>query len=149
MISGDDEDTVHPKIRKMREKHPNKPDFDDFLTQLNVVCESANEDDLRELLSSDSLVILPPGETKIKVGELLDSLVIDNSVVLSVADNYQVNSATNRNLEENSDEVFAKNPELGLEAGIEKYRFGKRLFLSLLHRYFLITRHLRWACDVQ
>lgn len=142
LISGDDEDTVHPKIRKMREKHPNKQDFDDFLSQLNVVCESANEDDLRELLSSEFIGYTAPEETKIKVGDLLDSPVIDNSVALSVADNCQMNSDTNCNLEENSDEVFAKNPELGLEAGLEKYRFGKRLFLSLLHRYFLITRPL-------
>ena len=142
LISGDDEDTAHPKIRQIRETHPNKSDFDDFLSRLNVVCESANEDDLRELLSSEFIGYTAPGETKIKVEELLGSLVIDNSVVLSGADNYQVNSATNRKLKENSDEVFAKNSELGLEAGIEEYRFGKRLFLSLLHRYFLITRPL-------
>jgi len=144
LISGDNENTAHPKIWKIREAHPKKSDFDDFLSQLNVVCESANEDDLRELLSREFIGYIAPEKTKIKVGELLDSLVIDNLDVLSGvgSGNDQVNFATNRNLGENSDEVCAKNSELGLEAGIEKYHFGKRLFLSLLHRYFLITRPL-------
>ena len=142
LISGDDEETAHPKIRKIREIHPSESDFDDFLSQLNVVCELGNEDDLRELLSSEFIGYTPPGETEMNVGKLPHSLAIDDSVALSVADNYQVNSSINRNLEDNSDEVTVKNRELGLEAGLEKYHFGKRLFLSLLHRYFLITRPL-------
>jgi FlaA1/EpsC-like NDP-sugar epimerase/8-oxo-dGTP pyrophosphatase MutT (NUDIX family) len=142
LISGNDEDTAHPKIRKIREAHPNKSAFDDFLNQLNVVCETENEDGLRELLSSEFIGYTAPEESKIKAGELSDSLVIDNSVVISGVDDCQMNSTTNCNLEENSDEVFAKNSELRFEAGIEKYRFGKRLFLSFLHRYFLIRRPL-------
>ena len=144
LISGDKENTAHPKIWKIREEHPKKSDFEDFLNQLNVVCESGNEEDLRELLSHEFIGYVASEKAKIKVRELKDSLVINKLDAFSRVGpgNYQVNLAINHNLEENSDEVCAKKSELGSEAGIEKYHFGKRLFLNFLHRYFLIKRPL-------
>lgn len=55
LISGDAEDTVHPKIKKVIELFPDQQAFQVFAKKLKAVCESRDKIELRNLLLAEDI----------------------------------------------------------------------------------------------
>ena len=135
LISGNYQDTLHPKIKKITELHPSDIVFRDFMDELRVVSGNRDESTLRALLSNQHIgykstqnivgnVDKTSEQSKtFDTPELSESLVVNSDKAPSLGYVYKKGKS--------SEKIKAS-----------QLSFSKKIFFYLLHKYFLLVRPL-------
>ena len=135
LISGDAEDTQHPKIKKISENYPGKIEFDSFLNELKKVCNSNNEDALLKLLANGGI-----GYSQ------YEEYPVNNQPAFNAEELIRPTISSYNIIEEPlvSDSENMRNSDIvsNSEIIIEKKGFWRNIALKLLNNYFLISRPL-------
>ncbi|MDA8739007.1 polysaccharide biosynthesis protein [Luminiphilus sp.] len=144
LISGTIESTIHPKIKRISELHPEKDEFGLFSDELLDVCKLRDEAALTDLLS-----IAYVGYTSNSGNEnnmnLHGNEVETQNSGSSSANNYDMCidggylSSEMVSSDDKKEADWAQNSSVIIE---HQPGLGQRLFLSLLHKYFLLSRPL-------
>jgi len=130
LISGDAEDTAHPKIKKIIELYPEEQTFHHFEKKLEIVCENRNVTELRNLLSAQDIgyVYTPITDRTLNYEKAHPNSKYDY-LELGLADNVEkLNGAGHDAI---------KSTQLRVS---EKTSPARRVFSKLLHLYFFTVR---------
>ena len=132
LISDDAVDTQHLKIKKIREMHPDKNEFDNFLGQLEVAYQQYDYPKLISLLSMEYIAFIPNVivDERASIHPNNTDAVTESNVTLKLdLDSHSVDN-----------EVKKYNQKrLARHYGFD---LGKKFLLSLAHKYFLLSRPL-------
>ena len=135
LISGDSQNTLHPKIKKITELHPSQTVFSEFLDELRVASDGRDETILRGLLSSQDIGYRSDQNIVVE-----GSTTAERSKTSDTPELLQAGVA-------NSDRTSA--PEYVCESGKSSDKItttqvglAKKIFLYCLHKYFLLVRPL-------
>lgn len=135
LISGDSQDTLHPKIKKITELHPSDKDFRKFLDELRGVSEGGDNAVLRALLSNQDIGYKADQNI---IGDI--AAVAERSKIFNTAQLSQplvVNSDKNTALSYGNEKAKS-----GETIKAPQFNFAKKIFLYWLHKYFLLVRPL-------
>ena len=144
LISGDAESTIHSKIKKVTELHPEKLSFEKFIAELRDVCNGGDKYALRDLLSSLDIGYVISENTIVDADAAGNQAKVVNLAEVSkpTEHKYKNDSLVNRVVEKDSPGWKVEKPKIDEEKNTLKFSLGKRLFLGLLHKYFLLSRPL-------
>jgi len=134
-ISGKAHSTKHPKIKKMKEKYPSNESMMAFMKKLKLMLDNNNVSALKSLLLTIDIGYTNPEK----------SIYKDNKDISRFCDKKE--SSTSSFLKDKSG---SKNSLKRIKSNIVSKNFiankfhilRKRLFLSALHKYFLLSRAL-------
>lgn len=135
LISGDYQNTLHPKIKKITELHPSQTIFSEFLDELRVASDGRDETILRGLLSSQDIGyrsdqnIVVEGNT---AAERLKTSDIPELLQAGVANSDRTSAP----------EYVCENGKSRDEITTTQVGLAKKIFLYCLHKYFLLVRPL-------
>ena len=143
LISGKAETTVHPQIRKIKESHPSQTEFDRLLGDLAIICSNSDLLGLRRILHNDHIGYGPAGENPESLlggvsgergfpgsTEIQESSVAPFNVTPEANNKEKIYSDQNKRIASSLSRGGASSPKA----------LAIRLFLRVLHFYFLISR---------